>query len=145
MIRSVALVLTAMLALTACIDRHMAQQALEAIQANGRHPEVRPVILNSTPPFHYPPTLFSRRVQGNVTLRLYVDSTGAVWPESTTVTQSSGYPALDSAAVAGSRRLRFSPAKQRGHPVAVMVLLPILYRHPGSRPLPGDSLLPRKR
>jgi len=142
MIRSVALFLVTGLVLSACIDRQMAQRAIEAIQTTGERVEVKPVMLNDQLPFHYPPALFASKVQGNVTLRIYIDSTGKVWPESTMVVHSSGYPALDSAAVTGSRRLRFRPAKLRGKPVGVSALLPVFYRYPGARPLPGDTVLP---
>ena len=47
--------------------------------------------------------------------RTHALMTGAVWPESPMVATSSGYPALDSAAVTGSRRLKFRPARLRGH------------------------------
>ena len=142
MIRSVALLLVTGLVLAGCIDRQMAQRAIEAIQTTGERVEVKPVMLNDQLPFRYPPALFASKVQGNVTIRIYIDSTGKVWPESTMVVHSSGYPALDSAAVTGSRRLRFRPAKLRGKPVGVSALLPVFYRYPGARPLPGDTVLP---
>lgn len=143
MIRSTALLLVAGITLGACADRQLAQRAIDAVRTNGERVEVMPVMLNTDAPFRYPPALFASKVQGNVTLRIYIDSTGAVWPESTMVVHSSGYPALDSAAVTGSRRLKFRPARLRGKPVGVNALLPILYRHPGSPPLPGDSVLHR--
>jgi protein TonB len=100
-----------------------------------------PVMLNKELPFRYPPALYAGKVQGNVTLRIHIDSTGAVWPESTIVVESSGYPALDSAAVKGSQQLRFEPAKLRGKPLGISILLPIFFRHPKGRPLPGDTIL----
>ncbi|MGH7538883.1 MAG: energy transducer TonB, partial [Gemmatimonadales bacterium] len=47
----------------------------------------------------YPPDLYDRRIEGDVVLRLYVDSTGQLVPESTRVAESSGQAAFDSAAV----------------------------------------------
>lgn len=125
-----------------CIDRETAQRAIESVQESaGVRPDTMPAMLNGSPPFRYPPSLYAERVQGNVTLRLHIDSTGAITPESTAVVESSGYPALDSAAVTGSRDLRFSPAKLHGQPMSVTILLPVFFRHPGSPPLPGDTIL----
>jgi len=100
-----------------------------------------PTLINPELPFRYPAALYARRVQGNVTLRLFIDRAGWVRPESTRVEEPSGYAALDSAAVAASRALQFSPAKRDGAPVAVSVLFPVLFRHPEAGALPGDSIL----
>jgi protein TonB len=101
-------------------------------------------MVNPEPPFRYPVDLYARKVQGNTTLRIFIDTAGAVRPESTRVVESSGYPALDSAAVAGSRELRFRPARLRGAPMAVPILFPVYFRHPDAAPLPGDSVLQGK-
>jgi protein TonB len=101
-------------------------------------PEVEaPVALNPDAPVSYPPALFDQKIEGDVMLRLYVDSTGQVVPESTRVAESSGYPALDSAAVAGAAELRYAPAKRRGIPVATAFLQPIEFRHPQGAVLRG--------
>jgi TonB family protein len=130
-----------LLACLACIDKKSAQKAIEAVQSDGPRPDVMPVMLNEELPFRYPPALYAGKVQGNVTLRIHIDSTGAVWPESTSVVQSSGYAALDSAAVKGSQELRFRPATLKGKPLGVSILLPVFFRHPKGRPLPGDTVL----
>jgi TonB family protein len=101
----------------------------------------QPVMLNQEPVFHYPASLYEQKIQGNVTLRIFIDRTGRIRPESTRVEESSGYPSLDSAAVAGSQQLRFAPARLRGEPVAVSRLFPVFFRHPQARPLPGDTIL----
>ena len=106
------------LAASACLDREQARKAIEAVQ-----------------------TLYAKKVQGNVTLHIHIDSTGIVWPESTSVVESSGYPGLDSSAVAGSRELRFEPATTKGHPVSVSLKLPVFFRHPKGKPLAGDTIL----
>jgi len=62
--------------------------------------EEPPVALNPDPPIQYPPRLYDQTVEGTVVLRLFVDSTGKLAPESTRVAESSGYSALDSAAMA---------------------------------------------
>lgn len=91
-----------------------------------------PVALNPDSPIQYPPRLFDQKVEGDVVLRLFVDSTGRLAPESSKVAESSGYSALDSAALAGGRKLRFAPARRRGMPVATAFLQPIEFRHPGA-------------
>src|SRR4051812_6515540 len=79
----------------------------------GEQPDERPTMINTDPPFHYPVALYARKAQGNVTLRLYVDSNGKPVADSTNVEQSSGFAGFDSAAVAGAAELRFIPAKLR--------------------------------
>ena len=96
-----------------------------------------PVAVNADAPVSYPPALYDQRIEGDVLLRLYVDSTGAVVPESTRVLESSGYPALDSAALAGAHDLRYAPAKRRGIPVATSFVQPVQFRHPQGAVLRG--------
>jgi TonB family protein len=98
-------------------------------------------MVNKDLPFRYPPPLYARKVQGNVTLRLFIDADGRTRAESTRVEQSSGFGALDSAAIAGSQALQFVPAKLHGEPVGVVVLFPVYFRHPEAAPLPGDTIL----
>ena len=113
--------------------------------AGGGHPprDVAPVMANAEPPFRYPPALWAQRIQGNVTLRVVVDSLGRPMPDSTTIAESSGITALDSAALAGAPDLRFRPATRRNVPVSVALLLPVFFRHPAAPPLPGDSAIKR--
>jgi TonB family protein len=112
-------------------------------QAVGRQPDVAPVMLNKELPFRYPPALYAQKVQGNVTLRIFIDREGQIVPDSTRVAETSGFNALDSAAMKGSRDLRFEPAKTLGQPVAVSILLPVFFRHPDAPPLAGDSIIKR--
>ncbi|MDQ6716832.1 MAG: energy transducer TonB [Gemmatimonadota bacterium] len=114
-----------------------------SFQTVGRQPDVAPVMLNKELPFRYPPALFAQKVQGNVTLRIYIDRNGQIVPDSTHVAETSGFSALDSAAVKGSRELKFEPAKTGGQAVPVSILLPVFFRYPGAAPLPGDSILQR--
>lgn len=107
----------------------------------GPRPDVLPVMLNKDLPFRYPPSLYARKVQANVTLRVFIDPEGQVVGESTHVAESSGFPPLDSAAVKGSNELRFIPAKTRGQAVPVSILFPVYFRHPEAQPLPGDTVL----
>src|SRR2546423_12801840 len=112
-----------------------------SFQTVGRQPDVPPVMLNKELPFRYPPALYAQKVQGNVTLRIYIDSNGAIVSDSTRVAETSGFSALDSAAMKGSRDLKFEPANTMGQPVPVSILLPVYFRHPDAPPLAGDSII----
>ena len=94
-----------------------------------------------TRPLLYPGALYALRRQGNVVLRLYVDSTGQTVPDSTRLEEKSGFPAFDSAAIAGARDLRFIPAKLHGEPMGMTILFPVYFRHPEAPPLQGDTAL----
>ena len=126
-----------------CIDTEQSKKLAESFQGSGTHPDEPPTMLNKELPFHYPPALYARKVQGNVELRLYVDADGHVRNDSTRVETPSGYGSLDSAAVRGSQELQFVPAKLHGEPVAVSILFPVYFRHPDAPPLPGDTILKR--
>src|SRR6266550_4558370 len=107
----------------------------------GARPDMLPVMLNKDLPFRYPPSLYARKVQANVTLRVFIDKEGQVVNESTHVAETSGIASLDSAAVKGSSELRFIPAQTRGEAVPVSILFPVYFRHPEAQPLPGDTIL----
>jgi len=109
--------------------------------SSGTRPDVLPVMLNKELPFRYPPALYAEKTQGNVTLRLYIDSAGAVVDDSTHVAESSNVPALDSAAIKGSRELKFVPAKLNGAAMPVSILFPVYFRHPEAAPPAGDTVL----
>jgi len=108
------------------------QSDAQASQAAAPPESEAPVALNPDVPIAYPPALFEQKVEGDVTLRLFVDSTGKLIPESTRVAEPSGYPALDSAALAGATGLRFAPAKRHGVPVATAFLQPVEFRQVGT-------------
>jgi len=116
--------------LTAC--RGGSKQSDGQSQAAPPPESEAPVALNPDVPIAYPPALFDQKVEGDVTLRLFVDSTGKLVPESTRVAEPSGYPALDSAALAGSATLRFAPAKRHGVAVATAFLQPVEFRQVGT-------------
>jgi TonB family protein len=132
--------LIAVLALSGC-DRDTSQKVAQAFQNGASKPDEPPRMLNGDLPFHYPPALYARKVQGNVTLYLYVDRNGQAIPDSTRIEESSGYTALDSAAVKGSQELRFVPAKLQGEAIGVSILFPVYFRHPEAHALPGDTIL----
>jgi protein TonB len=140
-IRSV--LLTALWTTVACGDRETSQRVAQAFQAGAPAPDEVPRMLNTDLPFRYPAALYARKVQGNVTLRLRIDRDGQVSVDSTRIEESSGYAALDSAAVKGSQELHFIPAKLRGEPMPVTILFPVYFRHPDAHALPGDTILKR--
>lgn len=94
--------------------------------------EEPPVAINPISPVRYPPALLAQGIEGRVLLRLFVDSAGNLVPDSTRIAESSGYPALDSAALVGAPELRFSPALHQGRPVAAPFLQPVQFRGPRS-------------
>src|SRR5207245_7123251 len=108
--------------------------------------------INPDSPIQYPPRLYDQKVEGDVVLRLFVDSVGRLAPESSKVAESSGYSGLDSAALAGARKLRFAPARRRGLAVATAFLQPIEFRRPASggtagkaKPATGGARAPTPR
>lgn len=105
----------------------------DSLAAGGSEP---PVALDAEPPVTYPPDLYTQGVEGTVELRLYVTEEGAVVPESTRVSSTSGYPAFDSAAVSGVARMRFAPARQNGAAVAAVFTQPVHFRR-ATRPAPS--------
>jgi TonB family protein len=108
--------------------------------ASSAMPDERPQMLNKDVPFRYPVSLYLQRIEGNVTLRLFVDADGRVVSDSTRVVQPSGHTALDSAALAGAAQLEFRPARRGGTPIPVSLLYPVHFRHPEGRLPAGDSL-----
>jgi TonB family protein len=95
--------------------------------------EQAPVAVNPVSPVEYPRPLRDQGIEGRVLLRLYADSSGKLIADSTRVAESSGYPALDSAALLGAAQLRFSPALLRGRPVAAAFLQPVQFHNSRSR------------
>ena len=89
-----------------------------------------PVLVNRVSPVSYPPALLARGIEGKVVLRLFVDTLGRLSPDSTRLAESSGYPAMDSAALAAVAEFRFAPALRNGVPVAAAFLQPVHFRHP---------------
>jgi len=127
-----------------CVDKEQSDKLAKSFESGPQHPDEAPKMLNKELPFHYPPALFAKKVQGNVTLRLFIDRDGHVRSDSTQVVESSGYAAFDSAAIRGSQDLQFVPAKTKGEPQPVTILFPVYFRYPGAPPLPGDTVLKKQ-
>jgi TonB family protein len=111
----------------------------------GGRPDELPVMTNKQLPFRYPTAAYAQKIQGNTTLRIFIDANGNIAPDSTTVAEPSGNASLDSAAVVGARDLHFIPAKIKGQGIAISILFPVYWRHPNAAPLPGDTILNRTR
>ena len=123
-------------ALGSCGDRNVGTVALGDHQPAATAESTAdqpPVAINPVTPMSYPPALLEQGIEGRVLLRLYVDAQGKLIPDSTRLAESSGYPALDSAALGGARELRFSPALRNGRAVSAPFLQPVHFRHPRSR------------
>lgn len=119
----------------ACSERTRSLKTLGEPWWQGGPPEDPPQMLNTTLPFQYPTAQYLQRIQGNVTLRLFVDREGQVIPDSTRIELTSGVAAFDSAAIVGATRLLFRPARRQGVAIPVAVLFPVHFRHPEvSRP-----------
>lgn len=108
----------------------------DGMAAPARHEEP-PVPLNAEAPAEYPAALAQQRIGGTVILRLFVSEAGVIIAESTRVQESSGYPALDSAALAAAPLLRYAPALREGRPVGAPFLQPFNFRAP-----PGGGTTP---
>lgn len=128
----VSLVLAA--TLTGCTTRDDGTVTLGNDQpASAESADLPPVPTNPVSPMIYPAALLEQGIEGRVLLRLYVDAQGKLVGDSTRVAESSGYPALDSAAVFGAASLRFSPALRNGRPVSAPFLQPVHFRNPRNR------------
>lgn len=79
----------------------------------------------SPSPFQYPEELWDSQVEGETTLRLFISDHGTV--DTSRIEKTSGYAAFDSAALAGSKALRFRPATRGGRAVAAWFLLPVQF------------------
>jgi TonB family protein len=120
--------------LAACTGKGDGTVSLPSRPVEGpRANELPPVPLNPNSPVEYPPALAAQGIEGTVLLRLMVDTTGAIVRDSTRIAESSGYPALDSAAIQAAPSLRYAPAERDGARVAMAFLQPIYFRTPQGR------------
>ena len=95
-----------------------------------------PVAVNPVSPVIYPVALAQQGIEGTVLLRLFADSTGKLVSDSTRIAESSGYPALDTAALDAAPKLQFAPALLKGVPVAGAFIQPVHFRNPSSQEIP---------
>jgi TonB family protein len=74
---------------------------------------------------HYPPLLRDAGIGGTVNVWFFIDEQGTV--RGTRLAETSGYDALDQAALRVAAAMRFTPARNRDQPVPVWVSLPITF------------------
>lgn len=118
--------------------------AAAACREAGTDAATDPALLTKELPFVYPPALYAAGIEGDVGLRLFIDSLGLVVRESTTIAEPSTHPEFDSAAVTGSPYLEFQPASVGGARVGKTVVLPVKFRLPPAD-TPRRDTLPGKR
>ena len=100
-----------------------------AIAASVTQPEIGPTIgvqVLDQPRPAYPPMARRFHQEGEVMVSIQVGSDGIA--QSVAVERSSGYVALDEAAVAVTARWRFAPALESGKAVAASVRVPVRFR-----------------
>lgn len=85
----------------------------------------RPTPLYGQAPIEYPLELWDQDVEGRTLLRVRVTDLGRV--DSVVVLETSGHPAFDSAAIAGARELRFTPARRNGKRIEVWAQVPVQF------------------
>lgn len=74
----------------------------------------------------YPPLLRDAGIGGTANVWLFIDKDGTVGE--VRIQQSSGHGALDEAALAVARTMRFTPAKNKDDPVPVWVAFPVTFQ-----------------
>ena len=84
-----------------------------------------PEPIEQASPFVYPEDLWDRNIEGQAVVMVHVSTDGAV--DSAYVRTTSGYEAMDSAAITGAKLLRFRPGRRGADPVGVWVRLPVRF------------------
>lgn len=97
--------------------------ALVSCRGEGEIEQPIPILDEMT--IDYPLSLWDEAIEGETLLRVRVTEIGSI--DSVEISESSGYGAFDSAAVAGAVGLQFSPAVQDGKKIGVWVTLPVLF------------------
>jgi protein TonB len=89
-----------------------------------------PTVVSDTSPFAYPVELWDRGVEGETELMILVSEMGEV--DSAYISKASGVEPFDSAALAGARRLQFSPARTGERRIAKWIRVPIRFSREGA-------------
>lgn len=110
---------------------------LAALGCGGEHEIEQPTPLFGEVPIEYPLHMWDQDMEGETILRVRVSDVGAV--DSVEVLESSGYASFDSAAVAGARNLRFTPARRDGKRITVWAEVPVYF---SKRPRPDTLGVP---
>ena len=88
-----------------------------------------PLPLYGEVPITYPMDLWDAEVRGLTMLRVRVTEEGLV--DSVEVVEASGYPAFDSAAARGARKLQYRPAMRNGKRLTVWARVPVHFTRGG--------------
>jgi TonB family protein len=99
--------------------------ALVAACSAGDEPIQEPVPMPDPSPIEYPVALWDLKVQGETEVMIHVNEFGDV--DSAMVSKASGYAEFDSAAIAGARRLRFTPGKRGDRRIAMWTRMPVRF------------------
>ena len=114
---------------------------------SGNTPEAAPVpaptdaMAVSTPPPVYPAEVACTGGEGTSVLRVVVGPAGRV--SDTSVVTSSGFPALDQAAIDAVEGWQFRAATRAGQPVPATIQVPVTFRLPAE--LPNDCYIVQER
>jgi TonB family protein len=117
-----------------CTPTLLLAAALPLAACRPARPPLTPPRLASESTFRYPDELWEQGVEGQTTLRIFVSAAGTV--DSARVEVPSKYPAFDSAAVNGSRELKFEPARRGATPEGAWFRLPVQFRLRDAGPQP---------
>ena len=101
-----------------------ATAAVAAPPASGAQVDSPPTFVSRPFPV-YPPELLARRIEAKLVLRLRIAADGTV--AAAAIHRSSGYDAMDQAALAGVREWKFKPAVRDGKNVETVVLTPFSF------------------
>jgi TonB family protein len=97
-----------------------------------------PKIISTDSPFRYPVAMWDEGVEGETLIMVRVTEAGRV--DSVYVLESSGQPALDSAAIHGARDLRFAPGRREEKRVTMWAKVPVRFLM--SDPAPQTGAMP---
>jgi len=114
-----------------------AAAVVAVVSCRGEGEIEQPTPLYGEVPIEYPLHMWDQDMEGETLLRVRVNDVGAV--DSVEVLRSSGYASFDSAATAGARNLRFTPARRDGERIAVWAEVPVYF---SKRPRPDTLGVP---
>ena len=117
------------------MKRFASALAVALTACGGEAPLVLPVAIEQETPFVYPEELWDEGVESQAVVMVHVTAEGTV--DSVYVRTTSGYEAMDTAALRGARELRFEPGRRGEKPVDVWVRLPVRFSR--TPPAAGDE------
>ena len=79
--------LTLVVMLAGCVGDSDTKKMAQVFAGSGTGPDELPVMTNKQAPFRYPSSAYSKKVQGNTILRIFIDANGNVQPDSTSVAE----------------------------------------------------------